>query len=178
MNRKSIVATIIMTQALFIGSAQAEDTSVTGLYLQGVIGTSFPDESDYSYVGGGLSIGYRASSWFAAELQAMYQANTGGSGAAIGQYTVDTKLYPMPLLSGGSGRTAIEPYLTVGLGGLSSFSDSSDTETGFLWKIGLGTDWMLTEKWGFFAEYDYGEASFDSGEFSRSAVTLGTTFRF
>ena len=178
MNRKAIFATILMIQALFIGSAQAEELSVTGLYLQGVVGTSFPEESDYSYVGGGLSIGYRASSWFAAELQAMYQANTGGSGAAIGQYTVDTKFYPLAFLNEGRGHPAIEPYLTVGLGGLSAFSDSIDTETGLLWKTGLGADWMVTERWGFFAEYDYGEASFDTGEFSRNAVTVGATFRF
>ena len=86
MNRKSIVATIIMVQALFIGSVQADEPSKAGAYVQGVFGTSFPEDADYSFVGAGLSLGYRLSPMFAAEFQAMYQADTAGSGGGLGQY--------------------------------------------------------------------------------------------
>jgi len=154
-------------------------------YIQGAL--SFATGSavgvDNSIVGGSLAGGAFFSSWLAAELQVAGGVDTTNAENAALEFTIDGKFYPMSIWAKGASET-FQPYLQLGLGYAIVYCVGpfcgEDGLGGFLWKIGLGSDYKITEHVSLFVEYDYGAASVgdEDREYFRNNFNFGATYRF
>jgi opacity protein-like surface antigen len=155
-------------------------------YIQGAL--SFATGSavgvDNSIVGGSLAGGAFFSSWLAAELQVAGGVDTTDSGNAALEFTIDGKFYPMPIWAEGASET-FQPYLQLGIGYahvycVSGLCGDGDGLGGFLWKIGFGSDYKITEQFSLYVEYDYGQASVGDEDrfYGRNNFNFGATYRF
>ncbi len=152
-------------------------------YIQGAlsIAPGVITGDDRTLYGGSLAGGYYFTSWLAAQFELAGGVDTDVTDDAAIEYTIDGKFYPMELWAKDA-SLPVQPYAYLGLGGALVYCNDfcEDGLGGFLWKIGIGTDFKINDHFSLFAEYDYGQATIgdEEREYSRNNISFGATFRF
>lgn len=135
--------------------------------------------------GFGLTGGYRALPWLAAE--AHFQFLGGQENAEIGNvdrdsqffaFTFGPKIYPFAFLDDGGGvPETIQPYGFIGIGGGEAEIDGGDDEGTFVGRFILGVDVWIDDQFGVFVEGG-GFAASDDDIDGAGVFSVGGQVRF
>jgi opacity protein-like surface antigen len=137
-----------------VGAAQAESGSkadnkyatAKGPYAQlgfAIVKTNF-DALD-ARLGFAIDGGYRFNDWLGADIDFVFAAReqNGIKGRNVA-FTINGKFYPIGLLSPDT-LDALQPYVVLGMGGGSSFVKDGGSTGTFIFRIGAGTEYFITD---------------------------------
>ena len=165
----SAIAALLVLMPLASAQAQGKSKNkaagtkyeaAKGLYAQGgftIAKTNFENNNLDPRLGFAFAGGYRFLHWLGAdgELYWAGRDQAGGKTRGFG-LTFNGKVYPIGLLAPKT-LDSFQPYVVMGMGGGNykfKPDGGSDTKTGtFIYRLGVGVDWMLTDNIGTYADF-------------------------
>lgn len=127
-----------------------------GIYAQGgfvVAKTNYNVSQLDSNLGFVFAGGYRITEWVAADAEFYWAGREQDGGAKTRQFgvTFNGKIYPIGLISPKT-LDSLQPYGVIGMGGGNwRVKDGAKNGT-FIFRLGAGLDWMLTDHLGLYTD--------------------------